>query len=191
MKKNQIFLILFVLITYSIWNYYTYESSRTRQQAFLSDLNISVIDMKTYLSIKDIKTDANHTFWDLEKSDLLLKREEKLALLVKDQNQDKKNNNEAELSLKKRVICLREECWEFFGIVEVNNRPKVTLLSKSQKLQTFQVHDMLLENIEIIKIKGDELVVKDIKKNKRFSLKLFEVDITKYLPKSSIKEKND
>jgi len=191
MKKNQIFLILFILIIYSVWNYYTYESSRTRQQAFLSDLNISVIDMKTYLSIKDIKTDANHTFWDLEKSDLLLKREEKLALLVKDQNQDKKNNNEAELSLKKRVICLREECWEFFGIVEVNNRPKVTLLSKSQKLQTFQVHDMLLENIEIIKIRGDELVVKDIKKNKRFSLKLFEVDIMKYLPKSSIKEKND
>ena len=190
MKKNQIFLILFILNIYSVWNYYTYESSRTRQQAFLSDLNISVIDMKTYLSIKDIKTDANHTFWDLEKSDLLLKREEKLALLAKDQNQDK-NNNEAKLSLKKRVICLREECWEFFGIVEVNNRPKVTLLSKSQKLQTFQVHDMLLENIEIIKIRGDELVVKDIKKNKRFSLKLFEVDITKYIPKSSIKEKND
>ena len=190
MKKNQILLILFILIIYSVWNYYTYESSRTRQQAFLSDLNISVIDMKTYLSIKDIKTDANHTFWDLEKSDLLLKREEKLALLAKDQNQDK-NNNEAKLSLKKRVICLREECWEFLGIVEVNNRPKVTLLSKSQKLQTFQVHDMLLENIEIIKIRGDELVVKDIKKNKRFSLKLFEVDIMKYLPKSSIKEKND
>jgi len=191
MKKNQIFLILFIIIPYLVWNYYAYESSRKRQEAFLSDLNISVIDMKAYLSVKHIKTDANHTFWDLEKSDLLLNREKKLALLAKNQNQDKKNNNEAELSLKKRVICLREECWEFFGIVEINNRPKVTLLSKSNKLQTFQVHDMLLENIEIINIRGDELVVEDIKKKKRFSLKLFEVDITKYLPKSSIKEKND
>ena len=191
MKKNQIFLILFIIITYLAWNYYAYESSRKRQQAFLSDLNISVIDMKEYLSIKSIETDANHTFWDLEKSDILLNREKKLALLAKNQNQDKKNNNDAGVELKKRVICLGEACWEFFGIVEINNRAEVTLLSKDKKLQTFQVHDMLLENIEIIKIGGDELVVEDIKKKKRFSLKLFEVDITKYLPKASIKEKND
>ena len=192
MKKHQVLLILFIIIIYLGWNYYDYESSRKRQQAFLSDLNISVIDMKAYLSVKSIQTDANHTFWDLEKSSLLLDREKKLKLLTKNQNQNlKKNDDSEEVDLKKRVICLGEECWEFFGIVEINNRPQVTLLSKDKKLQTFFLNDMLLENIKIIKIRGDELVVEDIKKKKQFSLKLFEVDIHKFLPKKSIKEKND
>ena len=191
MKKNQILLILFIVVIYLAWNYYTYESARKKREAFLSDLNISIIDMKEYLSVKSINTDVNYTFWDLKKSYILLNQEKKLALLTKKQNQDKKNNNEAELNLKKRVICLVEECWEFLGIVEINNIPEVTLLSKDKKLQTFHLHDMLLEDVEIIKIRGDELVVEDIKKKKRFSLKLFEVDISKYLPKKSVKEKND
>ena len=189
MKKNQIFVTIFIIISYLAWNYYAYESSRKKRQAFLSDLNISVINMKEYLSTKAIKTDTNCTFWDLKKSNILLDREKKLTLSEK--SNKKKNPKEAELNLKKRVICLREECWEFFGIVVTDNKPRVTLLSKDKKLKTFQVDDMLLDGVKIIKIGEDELVIKEIKKHKEFSLKLFEVDIMKYLPKEHIKEKND
>jgi len=189
MKKNQLFITLFITISYLTWNYYTYESSRKKREAFLSDLNISVINMREYLATKSIKTDVNYSFWDLKKSDIVLKREKKLALLKKDNN--KKIDNKDKLNLKKRVICLKGNCWEFMGIVVINNVPKVTLLSKDKKLKTFQVNDMLLEGVKIIKIRGDELVVEEIKEKKRFSLKLFEINVKKYLPKEHIKEKND
>lgn len=189
MKKYQILLMLLITILYISWNYYSYESSRKSRQAFLSDFNISVTDMQKCLSREFIETDVNYTFWDLEKSEALLNREKKMALLSKKKNNAK--SKERELDLKKRVICLGKECWEFLGIVEINNRAEVALLSKDKKLQTFKVGDILLKNIRIIKIRGDELLLEEIKKRKRFSLKLFEVDSTKYLPKESIKGKND
>jgi hypothetical protein len=90
---------------------------------------------------------------------------------------------------------LERECWEFVGIIKVGNRVAVTLLSKrkNSKLETFKIGDYLLENLKIVAIKGDYITLIDTKKGKRFSLRLFDVDISKYRPKrikANIKELN-
>jgi len=193
MKKYQIILVFLLGLAYVVTSYYDYESVRKEQQAFLSDINISIVDMKKRVIFDStIIVDANFTFWDMDESSLLKKRKAKKVVVAKSNN-DKKLQKEKEVNVNNRIICLEKECWEFLGVLTIGDEMVVTLLSKGQKvkLKTFSVNDMLLEHIRIIGIKGDSLFLKDTKKNKKITLKLFDVDIDKYIPKKSIKEKNE
>jgi len=193
MKKYQIILVLLLPILSLSWAYLDYETLRKNRNVFLSDLNITIIDMQKKLLEKSQSFyDANCTFWEMKSSEILKNREKK-QLLEREKNSTNDLKRGKSLNLKNRVICLGKECWEFLGVVTMDNKVTVTLLSKNKasELKTFQLHDMLLENIEIIDIQSDGMNVMNKTTNKKISLKLFEVDIDKYLPKKSIKEKNE
>jgi hypothetical protein len=195
MTKYKIILVFLSGCFYLLNSYYTYESLRKEQYSFLSDINTSIIDIpKRVIFEPTIISDANFTFWDMKESLILKNRKAKELLDIKKESKDnKKIGNEKGIDVHNRIICLDQECWELLGIVTINTKTIVTLLSKSKngKLKTFSVNDMLLEDIKIIGIRGDNLFLKDIKKNKKFSLKLFDIDITKYIPKKSTKGKNE
>ena len=193
MKKNQIIFIILSLFLYLLWSYLSFESLRKDKKAFLSDFNLTIKDMNQML-IEDYNVDATATFtlWDLEKSSILKNRESKIALAI-DKNSSKKLINKKNINLKNRTICLEKNCWEFLGVVTSNGETVVTLLSTkpNSRLETFRVNDMLIDNLMIEEIRGEKLLLKDTKEKKEFTLKLFAVDISKYMPKKVKKEENE
>jgi len=135
--------------------------------------------------------DANFTFWDMKESDILKRRKEEDLLLNEKANENNMTKKEKNFDIKKRIICLEKQCWEFLGVVTINNKSGVTLLSKENKLETFHVGDQLLENLTIVEITSEKMLLNDLKKKKKIELKLFDVDMEHYLPKSKKKERNE
>jgi len=185
MRYKIIFVLIFILL-YLLNIYIDYIPLNQKRKVYLKDLDISIVDIN-----KTVWVDTNNFFstsfhdWGLKKSSLLKKREKNIKekskkdnklLKIKDKNFDIKN----------RVVCLDKECWEFMGIIKIGNSLGVTLLSKKKnsKLKTFKVGDLLLNNLKIIDINQETLLLLDMKKNKKISLKLFDVDISKYKPKN-------
>lgn len=193
MKKYQFIFTIVVIFLYLLNSYYDYESVRKEGKAFLSDININIINMNEKLAIKnELIGESNFTFWDMKESNILKNRKEALLLSqqIDDSNISKK---EKRINQKKRIICLEQQCWEFLGVVFINGENVVTLLSKDKlnKLETFRMGDKLLENLVITVISSNMMLVEDIKKKKKFKLKLFDVDMEQYLPKKKIKESNE
>jgi len=193
MKKYQFIFIVVVVLLYLLNSYYNYEKIRRARKAFLSDINISIVDLPKRVAVDNaLFVDANFTFWDMKESDTLKKRKKDLLLKEK-ANEKGVTKKEKDFNLKKRIICLEKQCWEFLGVVTINGKSVVTLLSKGNenKLETFHVGDQLLENLTIIEITSEKMLLNDLKKKKKFELKLFDVDMEHYLPKSKKKERNE
>jgi hypothetical protein len=188
MKKYKIFISIVFIFIYLLLLYWEYAPLNKYKKASLYDLQMKTIDMDKILIIP---IDAFHSSsfheWGIGKSWLLQKREKNLKLLKKEKNKIELNPQKLDknYNLINRVICLHKTCWEFMGIVKIQNKIRVTLLSKERehKLETFKVGDNLLEGLKIRDIIGDEMLLFDEKKNEVFSLKLFDVDISKYYPK--------
>lgn len=194
MKKYQIIFILLLVFFYLMQNYIGLESFRKDKQVFLSDLNMSIIDMHKQVLVTEEQLSAT-TFllWGMEES-LILKNRRATELKANEQNNSNtKSDLKNKVKLKQRVICLEKKCWEFLGIISTSKDTVVTLLSTeaNSKLETFHVNDMLLEDLMIVQIKGDQLVLEDRKEKKIFILKLFDVDVIKYTPKKIKKENNE
>jgi len=187
MKKYQ---IIFVLIITSLYLFSVYMDSLSlnkNRKAYLKDLNIRLADInKTIFIPLDELEVTSFKDWGLRKSFLLQKREDEE---LKHKMLSTRNNSNLIKKIKKfkltnRVICLEKECWEFMGIVKISNQVEVTLFSQTDnKLKTFCIGDYLLENLKIIKIKGNTMFLLNQKKNQVLKLKLFDIDISKYYPK--------
>jgi hypothetical protein len=195
MKKYHFILIIFSILFYLLSFYFNYLSVLKDRKVYLSDINKSIINIKDRVKIdSELIFSSFYTLWGLDKSKLLERREN-----IFEKSKDKKNKElvaqrvlKKNIDLKKRKICLNENCWEFMGIVTINNKVEVTLLSSETKpkLESFHVGDELLEGLIISKIKGDDMTVIHQKDKKKFVLKLFEVNTSAYFPKT-IKGNNE
>ena len=191
MKKHQFILILFLVLLYLIFFYFNYSVSKDRE-VYLSDLNKTIVNINQKIAIdsEDIYP-ASYLLWGLNRSKLLKERESKI-----DEKKEKKIIEkeilEKNIKLVKRVICLEKKCWELMGIMSINGVKTLTLLSKEKKrkLQIFKVGEELLPKILIKDIKGESMILLNKEKNREIVLKLFDVNMSQYLPKI-IKEKNE
>lgn len=194
MKKYQVISIL-VIWLFCILNFYLQLSSPDKvSKIHLSELNQSVINFKKLLSTPSEKIYSNNfKLWDMKISKLLEKREkkelkesEKLETL---NSHKPKNRN---LNVKYRTICIEKHCWQLVGIMTIDGVETLTLLNKEKKtkLELFKVGDELLPNIIIEKIKGESMILLNQENHKKIILKLFDVDLSQYLPKK-LKEKNE
>jgi hypothetical protein len=181
---------------YSFTFYFNYLSKFKEREVYLSDINKSIVNIKERVTIDDkLIPHSVHTLWGLDKSKLLTKRESAIEKSQKKKGKDLmlKAIVKKDIDLKRRKICLNKtKCWEFMGMVTINNKTEVTLLSSDKKpeLKSFNIGDELLEGLVISKIKGDGMTVIHKKDKKVFVLKLFEVNASAYLPKL-IKGMND
>ena len=199
MRKYKILLSFLFIILYLIWLYFSYESFRKSREVYLADMNITVFNLKERISIDKKKLySSTFTLWDLEVNKILENRRNKENAERENKlNQMSLNSSKREFGsnfkLIKRKICLERKCWEFMGMVSIDNQTQVTLLSTDAKpkLETFSVGDELLKGLIISKIKGDSMSVTYKEKDKKtFVLKLFEVNASAYFPKD-IKEINE
>ena len=196
MKKYQILLLMLTIFLYLFISYLSYTSLRDSKKVRLRDNNLTVVDIKKRVSInsKDIYA-SNFKLWDLEINDILEKRQKKEKESTKlNLNHNNKSLKESvvNISSTKRKICLNKKCWEFMGMVTINNQTQVTLLSidEKPKLEIFRVKDELLSDLIITKIEGDNMIVTYKKDKKEFILKLFEVNASAYSVKTA-KEVNE
>jgi len=190
MKKYQFILIIFTILIYLLFFYFSYLSVVKERDVYLSDINKSIVNIKERVTVdSELILPSLHTLWGLDKSKLLTKREGAIEKSKEKKSKDLivKEVLENNIDLIKRKICLDKTCWEFMGMVSINNQVEVTLLSsdKKPKLESFSVGDELLEGLIISKIKGDSMTVIHKKDKKVFILKLFEVDASAYLPKTT------
>ena len=191
MKKYQILFTLIIIIIYIFKVYIDYSSLNKSKKAYLEDLSMNLVDINEsiYFPLDKLQV-TSFKYWGLKRSSLLRKREEDV---LKKKFLSNKNHNSIKMiknfKLTDRTICLENKCWEFMGIVKTDNQTQVTLLSKekNQKLKTFKVGSQLLENLDIVEISSNMMVLFDNKKKKRFYLKLFDVDMSRYYPKPKLK----
>lgn len=188
MKKYQFSISFIFIFIYLLLLYSEYASLHKYRKASLHDLQMQTVDMDKLLSVPlDTFYASSFHEWGIKKSWLLEKREKNRKLL--EEKMSKVNLDSKEMvknfNLTNRIICLNKICWEFMGIIKIKNQIRVTLLSKEKKskLETFKIGDYLLEGLKIKAIKGDTMLLFDEEKNKVFSLKLFDVDVSKYYPK--------
>ena len=195
MKKYQTVFILSVWLFFLLSFYLKTEPSQKNSKVYLEDLNRSVINFKEFLFIPTKKIYANDfKLWDMKISKLLKEREAKH--LKKDEkklkNREVDKSKEQNLNVKYRTICVEKKCWQLMGIMSINGVKTLTLLSKEKKrkLQIFKVGEELLPKILIKDIKGESMILLNKEKNREIVLKLFDVNMSQYLPKI-IKEKNE
>jgi len=196
MKKYQIYLSFLFIIFYLLWLYFSYESFRKSREVYLADINITVVNLKEKILIDNKKIyPSTFKLWDLEVNKILEDRKNKEREKKMTQRSSKSLSSKLiyNFKIKKKKVCLEKKCWEFMGMITIDNQRYVTLLSteKKPKLETFSVGDELLKGLFISKIKGDSMSVTYKEKDKKtFVLKLFEVNASAYFPKS-IKEINE
>jgi len=201
MKKYQIVFALFVWLFFLLSFYLETASSEKNSKVYLEDLNRSVINFQELLSVPSDKIYANNfKLWDMQMSNLLKDRntqrlkDKNNKHLKEDELKGKNMDNfkEQNLNVKYRTICVEKKCWQLMGIMSINGVKSLTLLSKEKKrkLQLFNLGDELLPKIIIKNIKGESMILLNKEKNKEIVLKLFDVDMSQYLPRI-IKEKNE
>jgi len=198
MKKYQIILTFLSILFYLLWSYIAYESFRKSKEVQFLDTNLTVIDIHKRISINTKELYASgFKLWDLDMNKILeerRKKENKLKVQELNNRESMPSMSEsiAHINSSKRKICLNKKCWEFMGMVTINNKTQVTLLSidKKSRLETFALGDELLDGLIISKIKGDIMIITHKEDEKKFVLKLFEVNASAYLPKAK-KEIND
>ena len=195
MKKYQIIFALVVWLFFLLSFYLETASSQKNSKVYLEDLNRSVTNFQELLSVPSNKIHANDfKLWDMKISKLLEERgnkrleEDKKKLKSTEVNKPKEQN----LNVKYRTICVEKKCWQLMGIMSINGVKTLTLLTKEKKtkLQIFKVGEELLPKIIIKDIKGESMILLNKEKNKEIILKLFDVNMSQYLPKI-IKEKNE
>jgi len=196
MKKYQIFLSFLFIIFYLLWLYFSYESFRKSREVYLADINITVVNLNEKILIDNKKIyPSTFKLWDLEVNKILEDRKNKEREKKMTQMSSKTLYSKLTYKFKKikKKVCLEKKCWEFMGMITIDNQRYVTLLStdKKPKLETFSVGDELLKGLFISNIKGDSMSVTYKEEDKKtFVLKLFEVNASAYFPKS-IKEINE
>jgi len=185
------------ILLYLLSAYLTYNSLRSFRKVRLSDINLTVVDIRKRISIDSTKIyNSSFKLWDLDRSKILEERKKedlKMKELLANQNSTLSENKAfANINASKRKICLEKKCWQFMGMITINNKTKVTLLStdKKPKLETFSVGEELLKGLIITEITGDDMIVIHKKDKRKFVLKLFEVNASAYFPKA-IKEVNE
>ena len=193
MKKHQFILILSLILLYLLFFYLNYPTPKDRK-VYLSDLNKSIVNLNKKIAIDSENIyPSSYLLWGLKRSKILEKREMKTKTKKEIRKKTiKKEKLKKDIKLVKRTICLEKKCWEFMGVVIIGNKYSVKLLPKEKKskLETFKVGDSLLEDLMITKIKGESMTLLNKVKNKKITLKLFDVNISQYSPKT-IKEKNE
>ncbi len=195
MKKYQTIFTLVVWLFFLLSFYLETASSQKNSKIYLEDLNRSVTNFQELLFIPAEKIHANDfKLWDMKISKLLEERENKR---LKEDEKKLKNtevdkSKKQNLNVKYRTICVEKKCWQLMGIMSINGVKTLTLLSKEKKtkLQIFKVGEELLPKILIKDIKGESMILLNKEKNREISLKLFDVNMSQYLPKI-IKEKNE
>jgi len=191
MKKYKILFTFIVVVVYLINLYVDYASLNKERKAYLKDLSMDTVDINQTVKIDlDTITSSTYKDWGLKKSFLLQKREDEKKLLA-DMISSSSKKLDKNFEITNRIVCLEKKCWEFMGIVKINDQVRVTLLSKDKKpkLETFQIGSILLENLKIIDIQSNKMIIFDSKKEEKFDLKLFDVNVKKYYPKNKIKQK--
>jgi len=195
MKKYQIIFAIAVWLFFLLSFYLETASSQKSSKVYLEDLNRSVTNFQELLFVPPDKIYANDfTLWDMKISKLLKERDKKS--LQEDEQKLKSleidKPKEQNLNVKYRTICIEKKCWQLMGVMSINGVKTLTLLSKEKKnrLQVFKIGDELLPKIIIKNIKGESMILLNEEKDKEIVLKLFDVNISQYLPKI-IKEKNE
>jgi len=188
MKKYKIILLLLFVIIYLTFKYFEFQVYKKDKEIHVSDINISIINIpeKLIISIEDI-IPSSHILWDIGINEILIERES-LEKSNKELNSLSSHSLIIEngAKIQRRTICLNKDCWEFMGMVSVNNDTTVTLLSKNKKnnIKLFKVGDTIFDKLSIVNIKEDSMVVFDSIKDKETTLKLFDINISAYYQKN-------
>lgn len=193
MKKYQIILTVLIIVFYLLSLYISYMSFKKSREIKLADINHSVINIKNIISINEDKIyHSTYKSWGIDINKILKNREDKKQ---KEELKLDKVDTDDKINSTNKKICIKNNCWIFKGVVDIGNNIQVTLIStdtnnKKEHLETFKIGDELLEDLVIKKITEDSMILIDKKENKKFVLKLFDINVSKYSPKI-IKEANE
>ena len=97
---------------------------------------------------------------------------------------DKNITKLTEVTLKEKTICIEKKCFRLLGLfLEKRYFSSFYVKDDKEKVQTFSVGKFLNSTIKIKNIQKNSILFKDINSTREWSLKLFDINSSKYKPK--------
>jgi len=90
-----------------------------------------------------------------------------------------------DVTLKGKTLCIEKECFKLLGIFSKKNHYYASFYNKEdkQKVRTYRVGNIVKSLIRIKSIKTNSVLFKDINSTREWSIKLFDINSSKYKPK--------
>jgi len=102
----------------------------------------------------------------------------------KEKKVDKIEGSSVEVTLKDKTICIAKKCFKFLGIfLDKSYASSFYIKDNKNKVQTFIDGEILNSTIKIKKIEKNSIVFNDINSTREWSIKLFDINSSKYKPK--------
>jgi len=178
--KNSIWIVLYLLLLFLIV-FFEYQKSNNDLQT----LSIHKYDIKDNKALDSLFLDYTepleenisiNKLWKL----LSPKPKKVREKVLKDINITKP----IEVVLKEKTICIEKKCFRLLGLFfEKVYSSSFYVKEDKEKVQTFRIGEFLNSTIKIKNIKKNSILFKDVNSTREWSIKLFDVNSSKYKPK--------
>jgi len=178
--KNSIWIVLYLLLLLLIVVFEYKKSDNTSQLLFAHQYDIKenkALDslFLEYLEPLEENISINKIWKILPPKPKKVKEE-----LLEDTNITKL----VEVMLKDKTICIEKKCFRLLGLfLEKEYSSSFYVKEDKEKVQTFSIGKFLNSTIEIKNIQKNSILFKDINSTREWSMKLFDINSSKYRPK--------
>jgi len=171
MKINNKYLIYTILIAMMVL--FEFFPSNTSQQTKPMDLDLPKEDIRLskWSKIYDDKLPYNK-LWGIQK---------KNSRGGNDANES--NSINITLDKKSKKLCLEDDCFRLLGFHDVNGTNYVSLYNTKTKMKDYKVGQTLSLSVVVKEIKKNTIDFMDTNTSNVWTIKLFDVNKTKYKPK--------
>ena len=131
--------------------------------------------LKQYIQIYDENKSYN-SLWNIKEE--IVKKE------IEDINETTKETK-VTLDKKEKKICIEDECFRLLGFKSVDKNSSISLYNPKSKKRicSYAKGDEIMDGIYVEGLSGSKVIYGDYNSSRKWQLKLFDVNKTKYKPK--------
>lgn len=181
--KYKHFLLYVIIVILSIFSEYKYSSNlkyESQQKKIYKFQNEKVLSNYSYYFDQNI---TYGIFWDMENEELLLKNGQDSS------KQQKKFKIKFDST--KDSICINTSCNKLLAVKFIEKEPYVIFYNETlnKKIFSLKKGDLLDDYLRVEDILNTKVVIKEPETDNSWTIKLFDVNQTKYLPKDKNESK--
>jgi len=168
-----LYVLLLLLLLFLEFQTKEYASQSSTFDAYETETN-SKLDklIETYTQALDINGVSNQQWGIVFKK-------------VKNEVKELNTTKLTEVTLKDKTICIEETCFRLLGVFRETQEYRVSFYEAkaNEKIKEFSKGEIMRESIRIKTIRHHEVVFSEINSTREWSLKLFDINSSKYRPK--------
>lgn len=178
MKRNRLFMFFYILLLSMIFYFEFSETQKDRQDLINQNYSIEKNEKIETIFSQYFKPLQENNFTN-ELWNIVIKKE------IQETNITKIQKTVIEVELKDKIICIEKKCFRLIGIFKNEEQSKITLYNEKwkKKLKAFSIGDKIYSSIYVRDIRNNKILFTDKNSTREWSLKLFDINSSKYKPK--------